>query len=60
MMSLVNGYIDQWQLVEAMNSEGYPNEPEVEHLVELGNELGELIALDTHEKELRDSEVELF
>lgn len=60
MMNLVNEYIDQWQLVEAMNSIGYPNDEEVEHLIRLGNDVGELIALDAQEKELRDSEVELF
>lgn len=60
MMNLVNEYIDQFQLVEAMESEGYPCDQEVEHLIRLGNDLGELIALDTQEKELRDSEVELF
>ena len=60
MMNLVNEYIDQFQLVEAMNSIGYPNDEEVEHLIRLGNDVGELIALDTQEKELRDSEVELW
>lgn len=60
MMNLVNEYIDQFQLAEAMDSVGYPNEEEVEHLIRLGNDLGELIALDAQEKELRDSEVELW
>jgi len=46
MVELINEYIDQFQLVEAMESEGYPCEKEVEHLIRLGNEVGELIALD--------------
>jgi hypothetical protein len=60
MMKLVNDYIDQHQLVEAMESEDYPCDKEVEHLIRIGNELGELIALDSQERELRKSEEVLY
>lgn len=59
MVELINEYIDQWQLVEAMNSENYPCHEEVEHLIHLGNDLGELIALDRLAKEEREIEMDL-
>jgi hypothetical protein len=51
MMELVNEYIDQCQLVEAMEEEACWDHAEVEYLVRLGNDVGEMIALDSQVKQ---------
>lgn len=53
MVELINEYLDQRQLVEAMQEINYPHKEELTHLIRLGGRVGELIALDRKEKQLR-------
>lgn len=46
MIELINEYIDQWYLVEAMRETRYYDEEEEILLVKLGNKVGDLIALN--------------
>jgi len=57
MVELINEYIDQHQLVEAMESVDYPRDEEEEYLIQLGNKVGELIHLDRKMKKMRKQSI---
>ena len=57
MVELINEYIEQHQLVEAMESIDYPRDAEEEYLIKLGNEIGEFIHLDRKAKKMRKQSI---
>lgn len=53
-VELINEYLEQRQMVEAMESINYPHEEELVYLIKLGGKVGELMALDRKEKQIRE------